>query len=368
VNKFFRIPFAATGDRAPIPDTSAGTDVNATVGYGPSYQGDLDTDPTARFVERDKMNQLLYDLTLALQELQTFGGASDFITSSQNNGVAYSYAIGARVKMGGLVYESLVGSNTTTPPSASWMQISAIDIINVPGSYMQHAGPPQTIQGYIYCNGQAVSRTTYQRLYQKIGVTYGAGDGATTFNVPDRRGLVGCGLDDGRGLDTGRALGAAYQSNQYPSHSHTASSSAVGNHRHNGNTENSGLHTHGVTISSDGAHAHSTSVSQSGDHEHGYPGSVSGVNLNAGAAASHQGYNGPPGGTTLPAGDHSHTVTVNQSGSHAHSVILLQDGYHSHYFLSNYDGGHDHTITVNASGSGTEVRMANFAECWYIKT
>lgn len=42
--------------------------------------------------------------------------------------------------------------------------------------------------GYLYCDGSAVSRTTYSELFAAIGTIYGAGDGSTTFNVPDLRG------------------------------------------------------------------------------------------------------------------------------------------------------------------------------------
>ena len=41
--------------------------------------------------------------------------------------------------------------------------------------------------GYLLCDGSAVSRTQYTALYQTIGDTYGAGDGSTTFNLPDLR-------------------------------------------------------------------------------------------------------------------------------------------------------------------------------------
>jgi len=44
--------------------------------------------------------------------------------------------------------------------------------------------------GFLLCDGSAVSRTTYARLFSVIGTTYGAGDGSTTFNVPDLRGSV----------------------------------------------------------------------------------------------------------------------------------------------------------------------------------
>ena len=42
-------------------------------------------------------------------------------------------------------------------------------------------------KGYLLCNGQAVSRTTYAELFAVIGTAYGTGDGSTTFNVPDLR-------------------------------------------------------------------------------------------------------------------------------------------------------------------------------------
>lgn len=49
---------------------------------------------------------------------------------------------------------------------------------------------------WLLCNGQAISRTTYQDLFNTIGTTYGSGDGFTTFNVPDLRGKVAVGKDD----------------------------------------------------------------------------------------------------------------------------------------------------------------------------
>lgn len=49
--------------------------------------------------------------------------------------------------------------------------------------------------GYLLCNGQAVSRTTYADLFAAIGTTFGTGDGSTTFNVPDLRGRVPAGDD-----------------------------------------------------------------------------------------------------------------------------------------------------------------------------
>lgn len=47
--------------------------------------------------------------------------------------------------------------------------------------------------GWANCDGAAVSRTTYSTLFSRIGTTYGAGDGSTTFNLPDMRGKLGIG-------------------------------------------------------------------------------------------------------------------------------------------------------------------------------
>ncbi|MEM7926186.1 phage tail protein [Morganella morganii] len=62
---------------------------------------------------------------------------------------------------------------------------------------------------YIKANGAAISRTTYADLYAVLGLKYGSGNGSTTFNVPDLRGEFPRFWDDGRGVDSGRALGTA---------------------------------------------------------------------------------------------------------------------------------------------------------------
>lgn len=65
--------------------------------------------------------------------------------------------------------------------------------------------------GWLKANGAAVSRTTYNSLFAAIGTTFGAGDGSSTFNLPDLRGEFVRGLDDGRGVDAGRTLGSSQE-------------------------------------------------------------------------------------------------------------------------------------------------------------
>jgi microcystin-dependent protein len=73
--------------------------------------------------------------------------------------------------------------------------------------------------GYLFCDGAAVSRTVYARLFQEIGTRFGSGNGTTTFNLPDLRGEFLRGVDGGRGVDSGRVLGSA-QTDQVGSHLH----------------------------------------------------------------------------------------------------------------------------------------------------
>ena len=63
--------------------------------------------------------------------------------------------------------------------------------------------------GWLKANGAEVSRTTYAPLFAAIGTRYGAGNGTSTFNLPDLRGEFVRGWDDSRGVDAGRMLGSA---------------------------------------------------------------------------------------------------------------------------------------------------------------
>jgi microcystin-dependent protein len=106
-----------------------------------------------------------------------------------------------------------------------------------------HLIPPGVVQaymgtsvpaGWLFCNGSAVSRTTYAALFAAIGVSCGSGDGATTFNLPDLRGQFLRGVDGGVGRDpdtgtrtamnpggnTGDTVGSV-QADVLASHNHT---------------------------------------------------------------------------------------------------------------------------------------------------
>ena len=123
--------------------------------------------------------------------------------------------------------------------------------------------------GWAKCNGTAVSRTsgTYSALFAVIGTTYGAGDGVTTFNLPDLRGEFVRGWDDGRGVDTGRAIGSTQQQ-QLEYHKHIASNNdcqsyssvnGVGTGTYNTWCDTNGVVTNNAAaLTGDGSHTEQT--------------------------------------------------------------------------------------------------------------
>lgn len=148
---------------------------------------------------------------------------------------------------------------------------------------------------WLECNGAAVSRTTYAALFSVIGIFWGAGNGTTTFNLPDMRGKAPIGVGQGAGL-TDRTLGTLYGNENHiltpaetavKGHPHTFSGSAVGS------TGVSVDHSHGMQN-----HAHGL-----GTHQHGF---------------SH--YHAVPN-HSHDMGNHSHSGnTGGQSANHVHKA------------------------------------------------
>ena len=76
--------------------------------------------------------------------------------------------------------------------------------------------------GYLPCDGSAVDRTTYASLFTAIGTTYGAGDGSTTFNVPDISGRVVIGVSGAHAMaSTGGTETVTLQTANLPAHGHS---------------------------------------------------------------------------------------------------------------------------------------------------
>ena len=112
-------------------------------------------------------------------------------------------------------------------------------------------------EGWLICDGAAVSRSTYAVLFGLISTTYGIGDGSTTFNVPDLRGRAAIGAGTGPGLSA-RALAA-----NVGSETHTLDVTQIPNHKHytSGTTgDDSPDHTHNITLTQDSVLQRGTGV------------------------------------------------------------------------------------------------------------
>ena len=77
-------------------------------------------------------------------------------------------------------------------------------------------GGTTTPEGWLICQGQALSRTEYADLFAVIGTNFGSGDGSTTFNIPDLRGefLRGAGTNQHTNQGSGSSVGAHQDSTE----------------------------------------------------------------------------------------------------------------------------------------------------------
>ncbi|MEI7261348.1 tail fiber protein [Pectobacterium carotovorum] len=121
--KFFRVPFAQSGDRQTIPDTlqTSGA-VSFPSGWGGDYAKDPTVDANAKPVEREAMNAILFAITNAVRQYQVFG-FPEYITPADNNGGAFSYSSGAVIRYRAAAdqqfrsYVSIIDNNTSVPGS-----------------------------------------------------------------------------------------------------------------------------------------------------------------------------------------------------------------------------------------------------------
>ncbi len=147
-----------------------------------------------------------------------------------------------------------LGGNVTTPATIEGGTVRATATMELPSEVITDGGAKSVnvfeataptggiIQfaaaaaptGWLLCQGQAVNRVTFADLFAVVGTTYGIGDGATTFNLPDLRGNVPVGLDSG---DTDfDALGETGGAK-----THVLAEAEMPAHSHGGMGENAGL-------------------------------------------------------------------------------------------------------------------------------
>lgn len=120
--------------------------------------------------------------------------------------------------------------------------------------------------GWLLCDGTAVSRTTYARLFSILSTTFGAGDGSTTFNVPDLRGRFPLGADNMGGSSANRVTDAEADTVG----SASGSATALVAHTHDlSNHTHTIAHTHTVSVNNSGTSAGNTRAEGSSAAETG---------------------------------------------------------------------------------------------------
>ena len=200
--------------------------------------------------------------------------------------------------------------------------------------------------GWLICDGSALSRTQYASLFGAIGVAHGAGDGVTTFNLPDYRGRFLRGVDHGAGHDPDAATRTAAQPG--------------GNAGDQvGSLERDAYATHDHTVVDPG---HDHTVMDPG-HGHGVndPGHQHGV-----AAGNYYAYyNGATcSGALFDFGTGTAACIDISPGTGAAGTNISIQGATTGISLATAKTG----VTVAPSGTASETRPANADVVWIIKT
>ncbi len=149
-----------------------------------------------------------------------------------------------RVKSLGITSNELATDSVITAKiqdgavTAAKLDSAATSVLMPTGAIMPYAGASAPT-GYLFCDGNAVSRATYSDLFGIIGVTYGVGDGSTTFALPDLRGRVIAGQDDmgGSSANTLTDAQADQLGGTLGEETHTLTTTELPAHTHGGLTD-----------------------------------------------------------------------------------------------------------------------------------
>lgn len=152
---------------------------------------------SARVIDSENSDSLMQDVTIegAFTSTGTAGVPAIKITNASGVSVQYKFTAKSSKDSGLLGTDAASIAETLYHPDHMVGQVSMV---------FQATAP----KGMVALTGANLSRTTYRRLFQKWGTTFGAGDGSTTFGTPDPRGLVPV-FSGAHGSMT-RASGAAY--------------------------------------------------------------------------------------------------------------------------------------------------------------
>lgn len=130
---------------------------------------------------------------------------TSIISEPNQNATAQLTTVTATTVNASTVNATTVGTVGTTTVNASTVNATTVNANGtIPiGGIIPYAGPINgpLPNGWLLCNGVAVSRTTYKPLFDVINTLYGIGDGSETFNLPDYQGMFLRGVSAGNGTD-----------------------------------------------------------------------------------------------------------------------------------------------------------------------
>ena len=135
--------------------------------------------------------KIINRITMICLFVITFSFATDVVvksdgTGSNNNGISFQNSSST---------ELLVIEGDGSIQAGAGRISDKTGFLSPVGSLIMYAGSSAPT-GWLLCNGAAISRSTYADLYTAIGTAYGAGDGSSTFTLPDLRGRMPLGLDN----------------------------------------------------------------------------------------------------------------------------------------------------------------------------
>lgn len=183
--------------------------------------------------------------------------------------------------------------------------------VNTPAGVMQMYGGSSAPTGWLLCDGTAVSRSTYSALFAVIGTTFGAGNGTTTFNVPDMRSRMPIGVGTGTGLSARTLAGTG----GVESVTLTGAQSGTSAHGHgNTFTVSDGVADRTGTDDTDHTHTYTVNGRQSATASHGHSGSTTAATAASNAGATNYALGGTSSGRSVL---HRHPVYFSGSVSNS---------------------------------------------------
>ena len=287
---------------------------------------------------------------------------------------------------GTLYYNSFTDQVKVKGPS-TWSALGEATTTEMPtGSVITWVGSPSSRPtGWLMCTGAAVSRSTYADLFAIISTYFGVGDGTTTFNLPDFRGLslvgaVSANLGVAVGNTAGGKVWTYGSADPFTALTHSSDNAA---HTHTFTDDSQGGHTHATNHTTTATYSSQTAAS---GHTHTYVGATSsdGHSHSVGNLAASVGTismstsltneSAAATGHTHTVGDisggnaHSHTVTesVGTSGGHSHTYTGTVPSYTN---TSGAVSGHTHggSMAADATAAHThDNHSANRARVWYL--